>query len=425
MRRARYPEMVSITQRLPALAHRDFRNFILGSFVSNVGGTVQMWAVAWHVYDLTQNTFMSGLVAGIRVIPLVIFSMVGGVFADRYNRRTILIITQSCLAVFASLIALMTMTGHATAWSLIALVTLSVIPMAFNNPARQAMMTGLVPKADFPNAASVNGIQWRLSEVIGPSITGLLIGLPVGPRLGLTFCYAFNAISFLALIYAVWLLPDKFNAEKRDKMTLPMMGDMIVEGLRFVWGKPILRHTMTLDFWATLLSGAEALLPAFAAMLKLGPEGYGFLASSTGVGAMIAAGVLALLPPVIRQGKWVLTMVVAYGLVTIGLGLSPNLWMAMFFLAATGAADMISTVLRQTIRQLNTPDEVRGRMSATSMIFNMAGPRLGDFEAGAVASLIGLRAAIVSGGIGCLLVAGYFAWHARELRDYRHLVDAP
>ncbi|MBC8063672.1 MAG: MFS transporter [Chlorobia bacterium] len=409
-----------ISDRLPALGHRDFRNFILGSFVSNVGGSVQMWAVAWHVYDLTKNPFMSGLVAGIRVVPLLLFSLIGGVFADRYNRRTILMITQSFLAIFATLIAVTTYTGNATAWSLIALVTLSVIPMAFNNPARQAMMPSLVPKEDFPNAASVNGVQWRLSEVLGPAIAGILIGLPMGPVKGLTICYLFNALSFLALIYAVWLLPNRVEADKPDKLTVPMMIELIREGLVFVWRKPILRQTMTLDFWATLLSGAEALLPAFADILKLGPEGYGLLASSIGVGAMLAAGVMALLPPIVKQGQWVLAMVACYGLVTIGLGVSPNLWTAMFFLAATGAADMTSTVLRQTIRQLNTPDAVRGRMSATSMIFNMAGPRLGDFEAGAVAALIGPRWSVVTGGIGCLVVAVFYAIRAKELRVYQH-----
>lgn len=412
-----------LTDRLPALGHRDFRNFILGSFVSNVGGSVQMWAVAWHVYYLTQNPFMSGLVAGIRVVPLLMFSMAGGVFADRYNRRTILLITQGFLAAFAVAISLFTLFGWASAWTLIALVTLSVIPMAFNNPTRQAMMATLVPRADFPNAASVNGIQWRMSEVLGPVIAGLLIGLPIGPIKGLTICYAFNALTFVALIYAVWLMPNKPQAEKLDRLTVPMMIELVREGLVFVWKKPILRQSMTLDFWATFLSAADALLPAFADILKLGPEGYGLLASSAGIGALFASVILALIPPIRHQGRWVLAMVGCYGLVTVGFGISTNLVTAMFFLAATGAADMISTVLRQTIRQLATPDEVRGRMSATSMIFNMAGPRLGDLESGALAVLLGPRLSVVIGGLGCMVVAVVYSLTGKALLGYEHVAE--
>jgi len=379
-----------------------------------------MWAVNWHVYHLTNSSFMVGLLAGIRILPLVIFSLLGGVVADHHDRRRILIFTQTCMAVVALIIAAVTWFGFAHTWLLFTLVTLNVVPMAFNNPARQALMPGLVPKGIFPNAASVNGIQWRLSDILGPALAGLLIGLPLGPLGGLTLCYAVNAISFIAMIYAVWILPSRPLEEARDKLTMPMVLESIREGLRFVWRKPILRHTMVVDFWATLLSGAEALLPAFAVILKLGPAGYGLLAASSGAGALVAASVLAWIPPIKKQGRWVLTMVGFYGLFTIFFGVSPNLATAMIFLAATGAADMISTVLRQTIRQLATPDQIRGRMSATSMIFNIAGPRLGDLEAGAVAGLIGERLSVVTGGVGCLIVAVYYGWRARELRNYEY-----
>ncbi len=382
-----------------------------------------MWAVAWHVYYLTQNPFMSGLVAGLRVVPLLLFSMAGGVFADRYNRRTILLVTQTCLAFFSVAIAVVTYIGVATAWNLIILVTLSVIPMAFNNPTRQAMMTTLVPRSAFPNAASVNGIQWRMSEVLGPMAAGILIGLPIGPVKGLTLCYIFNALSFVALIYAVWLMPKKIATEKPDRLTVPMMLELVREGLAFVWRKPILRQSMTLDFWATFLSAADALLPAFADILELGPKGYGLLASAAGMGALVASVTLALLPPIRHQGRWVLAMVGCYGLVTVGFGISTNLITAMIFLAATGAADMISTVLRQTIRQLSTPDEVRGRMSATSMIFNMAGPRLGDLESGALALWLGPRLSVVIGGLGCMVVAVIYSLTGKELLAYEHTTE--
>lgn len=418
---------MAISDRLPALQYRDFRNFILGSFVSNIGSSVQLWAVAWHVYHLTGDSLMVGLLHGLRIVPLVIFSLLGGVVADNHDRRKILIVTQTVMAVISLAIAATTLSGHASVWVLIGLVTLNAIPISFNNPARQAFMANMVPKSIFSNAASVNGIQWRLSDVLGPMIAGLLIALPIGPMKGLAVCYALNAVSFLSMIYAVWILPAR-PVENAGRMSVAMVLSSIQEGLRFVWRKPILRDTMVIDFWATLLSGAEALYPAFATILMLGPAGYGMLAASSGLGALAAAVVLAWLPPIQKQGKWVLGMIACYGLFTIAFGLSPNLILAVIFLAATGAADMISTVLRQTIRQLTTPDEIRGRMSATSMIFNIAGPRLGDLEAGIVARLIGERLSVVTGGVGCILVAAFFGWRAKELRAYVHdhdPVEAP
>jgi MFS family permease len=402
------------------LRHRDFRNFVTGSFVSNVGGTIQFWAVSWHVYHLTQSSFMVGLVAGARVLPLLIFSLIGGAFADTHDRRTILMWSQAAMALVSLMIAIATFTGHANIWNLFTLVTLNVVPAAFTSPARQAMFVALVPREDFPNAVSINGMQWRLSDILGPAAAGILIGLPIGPERGLSLCYALNAVSFLAVIYVTWLLPKTPLPPERERMTLPRMVGMIRDGLHFVFRKPILRDTMTLDFFATLLSGAEALLPAFATILALGPEGYGLLASSAGMGALIAAGTLAWLPAVRFQGRLVLWMIFAYGIFTIGFGMSPNLPTAMIFLAATGAADMTSTVMRQTIRQMSTPDEVRGRMSATSMIFNITGPRLGDLEAGLVAKLVGERLSVVSGGIACLVVAILYAWKAKDLRAYEH-----
>lgn len=363
---------------------------------------------------------MVGLVAGIRVVPLLVFSMIGGTFADTHDRRTILMVTQTVMAHGSLAIALATFTGTATVAVLISLVTLNVIPAAFNGPARQSLIVTLVPREHFPNAASVNGIQWRLSDILGPAIAGILIGLPMGPEKGLSLCYALNAVSFVAAIYVTWLLPKTPLPPERDRMTLPRMMQMIKEGVQFVFRKPILRDTMTLDFFATLLSGAEALLPAFSVMLGLGPEGYGLLASSAGVGALLAAGVIAVLPPIRFQGRLVLTMILCYGISTIAFGVSPNAPTAMLFLALTGAADMASTVMRQTIRQLNTPDAVRGRMNATSMVFNITGPRLGDLEAGIMARLIGERLAVVTGGAGCIIIWAIYAWRAKELRNYDH-----
>lgn len=182
----------------------------------------------------------------------------------------------------------------------------------------------------------------------------------------------------------------------------------------------MVRSAMFIDFWATFFSAADALLPAFAGpILRLGPQGYGLLASSGAAGALAGAVMMSLLPPVKRQGAWVIGMIALYGAGTIGFGLSFSLVAACLFQALTGFADMVSTVIRQTIRQLATPDEKRGRMSATGSIFQISGPQLGDFESGLLASFVGERASVVIGGSACLVVAGLWT-RGKALRDYIH-----
>lgn len=406
----------------PALRHLHFRRYLSGLFVSNVGNSIQAWAIAWHVYSITQSSLMVGLLGLVRVAPLLIFSLFGGVVADQADRRKVMLLTQTAMA----LVSLMLFTGAQLKFEAIgglyALVALNAVARAFDGPARQSMMVGLVPRDDFPNAASLNGVAWRLSDVLGPIVTGFLIA---GPGLaglsGLSLCYALNFVSFFALLLAVFSLPSQKVAGATEKPTsfAEVIGSIKV-GLAFVNRTPVVRSAMWIDFWATLLSGAEALLPAFAAtVLKLGPEGYGILASSTGAGALIAALGLTWTKTVVRQGRLVILMIGAYGLFTIGFGLSQTLWMACFCLAGVGAADMISTVMRQTIRQLATPDSLRGRMTATSSLFHITGPQLGDFEAGAVASVAGERFSIVLGGSLCMLVALHWS-RAKALAGYVH-----
>ena len=412
--------MPPLSERLPALRHAGFRGYLTGSFISNVGNNVQAWAIAWHVYHLTESSLMVGLLGLVRVGPLLALSLFGGVLADRADRRTVMLMTQSAMAIIALVVMLMTATGSATVGALYCIVAASAVARAFDGPARQSMVVGLVPIQDFPNAASLNGITWRLSDVLGPIIAGVLIASSGLISLnGLSLCYTLNFVSFFAMLIAVWRLPPRPSESERPQSFREVMG-LIGEGLRFVNRTPVVRSAMWIDFWATLFSGAEALLPAFAAtILKLGPEGYGILAASTGVGALLAASGMAWFPAVHRQGRLVVLMIGSFGLFTITFGVAPNLWIASLSLALVGASDMISTVLRQTIRQLATPDELRGRMSATSSLFHISGPQLGDFEAGAVASVWGERASIVLGGALCLVVAAHWS-RAKALVGYVH-----
>lgn len=408
--------------RLPAIRHRHFRNYLAGAFVSNVGTNVQGWALAWHVYQLTGSSLMVGMLGLVRVGPLLVFTLFGGVVADQADRRKVLLATQSGMALTALALFGLSLRQEQTLWPMYVIVALYSAARAFDGPARQSLVVNLVPRSDFPNAASLNGITWRLSDVAGPVLSGLLIGSGgIGALDGVSLCYAFNFLSFGAVLLVIGKLPAMRAQKAADRArSFGEVFGRICEGLAFVNRTPVVRSAMWVDFWATFLSGAEALLPAFATdVLGLDARGYGILAASSGTGAMVAALGLAWLPTVRSQGRLVVMMIGSFGLATIAFGLAPNVWVASLSLAAVGASDMISTVMRQTIRQLATPDELRGRMTATSSLFHISGPQLGDFEAGAVASVAGERVSIVLGGGLCMLVAGLWS-RARALTGYTH-----
>lgn len=404
--------------RLPALRYPNYRRYLAGNFLSNTGTQVQTAALAYHVYLLTNSSYAVGLLGLVRVVPLLIFTLFGGVLADQADRRRVMLVTQSALAFCSLVLALTEWNGSTTTNIIFAIVAISFIAVAFDGPARQSLVVSLVPAEHFPNAASVNGIAWRMSDVIGPVAAGFLIA--AGPW-GLTACYALNAASFLAVIYAVWRLPPTPPAggDTEKPKSVRDVFRQIGDGWRFVNRTPLIRHAMWIDFWATLFSTADALLPALSKMLNLDSKGYGMLAASAAVGAFIAAGVLAYRPTINHQGRWVVAMVGVYGIATVGLAFSPTLAVAALCLAVTGAADMVSTVMRQTIRQLATPDAMRGRMTSISSLFFISGPRLGDYEAGTVARFTGERASIAIGGLACMGVAAIWS-RATALRDYQH-----
>jgi MFS family permease len=406
----------------PALRYPAFREYLGGSFLSNVGNMVQTWAIAWHVFDLTHSSLMVGLLGIARVVPLLLFSLLGGVVADQADRRKVILATQSSMMLLSIALFFISRHQESALWLVYAVVAFNAIARSFDGPARQAMQVNLVPFEHFPNAVSLNGVVWRLSEVVGPIIAGVMIAWPGTFGIsGLSWCYLLNFFSFFGLLIAVLRMPAQPAAPDANRpKTVREVGQLIKDGLRFVNRTPVVRSAMWIDFWATLFSGAESLLPAFAgSVLKLGPQGYGILAASSGTGALLAATSLTWMKTIHHQGRTVVAMIFLYGLFTIAFGLSPNLWLAAISLAAVGAADMISTVLRQTIRQLATPDELRGRMNATSSLFHISGPQLGNFEAGAVASMAGERFSIVLGGALCMLVAAHWT-RARELMTYTH-----
>ena len=409
-------------KRLPALAHPYYRRYLIGAFISNVGNMLQTTAIVLHVYNLTGSSLMVGMLGLVRVVPLVLFTLIGGIVADHHDRRIVVLLAQSVMAFIALMLAVFEATGLTSVWLIYGMVAIFSVARAFEGPSRQALVPNLVPPDVLPNAIGLNGISWRLSDVLGPVGAGLIITsggiLPFGPY---GTCYIINVVTFFAVFAALLTIPSKRPEEGGSRIrNLAELKKALRDGLQYVRRNPVLRSTMWIDFWATFFSSADALIPAFAkSILDVGDLGAGLMQGSIAVGALIGAMLMTWLPTVRHQGRWVIWMIALYGVCTVGFGFSPNIAVAMVFLAGTGFADMISTVLRQTIRQLVTPDHMRGRMSATSMLFNISGPQLGDFEAGAVAAGIGERWSVAVGGFACMFVAGHWA-RSSKLPEYEH-----
>jgi MFS family permease len=402
-----------------ALRHRDFRLLWVGQFFSITGSQMQLVTINWHIYLLMRPygeksaAAALGLVGLVRVLPIVFCSLVGGVVADAFDRKRLIFITQTVMLACAGLLAVVTAAGLAQVWSIYALTALSSAAIAFDNPARQALLPSLVPARDFPNAVSLGFVSFQIAFVAGPVLGGVVLA-----HYGPAAVYAFNAVSFLAVIAAVLLMrvAGKGKAEELARVSI----ESLKEGLRFVWRTPIMVQTLSLDFVATFFASATALLPIFARdVLQVGERGYGVLAAAAAFGAMLTGLLLARKTGWRRPGLAVLVSVAIYGAATVVFGLSRSYWLSLFMLAVTGAADTVSTVIRQTIRQLITPDRLRGRMTSVSMIFFMGGPQLGELEAGLVASAAGAPFSVVLGGVCCLAAVGFATLRARELLRYR------
>jgi MFS family permease len=394
-----------------ALRQRNFRLLWTGQFISFTGSQMQSVAILWQVYALTHNPLALGIVGLVRLLPIFIFGILSGVAADSLDRRKMMLVTQSGMAVVALAFAAFTFTNTMTVGLLYLLAALSSTFGAFDSPARQSLIPTLVPREDLANAFSVNSTMFQAANVLGPALGGLMIG-----RSGLGWVYFINAVSFLAVIFSL-LAMTGIGGQIEDRGVISF--GAALEGMRFVFSHPIIRSTMLLDFIASFFASASALLPIFAAdILHVGAEGYGVLFSAAAIGALTAGVTLSLLHRISRQGRVLLIAVGLFSLGTILFGISRTFWLTFFALALTGASDMVSTVIRNTSRQLQTPDFLRGRMVSLNMIFFMGGPQLGEFEAGAVANWLGAPASVVLGGLGSLVAVIWVAATTPELRSY-------
>jgi MFS family permease len=400
----------------PALRHRDFRLLWLGQIVSVTGSQMQLVAINWHVYLLTKSAFALGLVGLFRGAPIIICSLVGGVVADVVNRKRLMVATQTTMLATAGLLALLTAVGLTNVWPIYLLTAIGAAATAFDIPARQALMPRLVPAKDFSNAVSLSMLVFQIGMVVGPAVAGLVLA-----HYTPAVVYGANALSYVAVIIALLLMRTSGEVPRAaDDAATRVSVSALKEGLRFVWRTPIIVQTMTLDFVATFFASATALLPIFAdGILHVGAQGLGILAAAPALGAIVAGVAMARLGTPRHQGAIVIGSVAVFGAATVGFGLSRIFWVSLLMLAIIGAADTVSTILRQTIRQLATPDQLRGRMTSINMMFFMGGPQLGELEAGALAALVGAQLSVVTGGIGCLVAVVIAMFACRTLLNYR------
>lgn len=397
-----------------SLRHRDFRLLWIGQIVSVTGSQMQLVAINWHLYLLTNSALALGLVGAVRAVPIIGCSLLGGLVADVADRRRVMITTQTIMLSCSALLAVITLNGLKRAWPIYLLTAIASAAWAFDTPARQSLMPALVPAEDFPNAVSLSMLMFQIGMILGPTLAGFVLASR-GPGM----VYAINAMSFIAVIIGLVLMRVNARASAGDEQKTRISLSALAEGLRFVWRTPIIVQTMTLDFAATFFASANQLLPIFAKdILVVGARGLGFLAAAPAGGAVIAGLAMARLGTLKRQGVIVIGSIAVFGLATVAFGISRVFWLSLLMLAMTGAADTVSTILRQTIRQLSTPNNLRGRMTSINMIFFMGGPQLGEVEAGAVASLIGAPLSVVAGGFGCLVAAMIAFFRAKSLRTY-------
>ncbi|MGE3307458.1 MAG: MFS transporter, partial [Rhizobiaceae bacterium] len=348
----------------------------------------------------------------IQFIPALLLVLVTGAVADRFGRRLIMGLAGLLEALCALALLILTMRGLTSAVPIFAVLLLFGIARAFFGPASSALVANLVPAQDFANAVAWNSSAWQTATIAGPVAGGLLYGL--SPEAAYTVAVVFMLAAAL-LVFSIPKPPQRVSSEERTLGTL-------FAGFRYIWHEKIVLGAISLDLFAVLLSGAVALLPVYARdILELGPWGLGLLRAAPGIGAIAVAVFLAGHPIRNHAGAIMLGFVALFGGFTIVFGVSTIPWLSIGALALLGASDMVSVYVRETLIQLWTPDELRGRVNAVNMVFVGASNELGEFRAGTMAALIGTVPAVVLGGVGAVAVAGLWAVLFPQLRSVRHL----
>jgi MFS family permease len=380
-----------------AFHYRGFRFYQLGRMLSTISLQMQGVAVGWQVYSITGRPVSLGYVGLAQFLPAIVLSLVTGHVADRFDRRWVLLGCQALLGVAALGLAALARNPHPHTSFIYAALVLVGTARAFAGPAGQALMPNLVPKEHFQNAVVWNSSIWETSAMLGPALGGFAYAAFGAPTV-YVMCVVFQLLALAAFA--------SLAASARQYRAGRGFSDLVA-GIRYVWQKQAILGAISLDLFAVLLGGAIALLPVFARdILHVGPHGLGLLRSAPALGSISTALFLAYRPLRQSAGKVMLIGVGLFGVATIVFGLSKSFTLSLAALAVAGAADMVSVFVRHTLIQLSTPDEMRGRVAAVSLVFVGASNELGEFESGVTAAWLGTVPAVMLGGVGtCLVVA--------------------
>lgn len=394
------------------LKNRDYILLQIGIFISRSGTFMQDVAVNWQLYQLTKSPLSLGILGLAKFIPVLVFSMISGMAADVFNRKKIIFFVQIFSILNALVLAFLTISGKITPLLIYLLVGLEAGFYSFETPSRQAMLPNLVKKEDFPLAININNILFSSTNFLGPAIAGFIIAFS-----GVQSVYLINSFSFLGVLIAlVFMKPIIKNFDKQPNFNLKG----IREGIDFVFRTPIIYGSMFIDFVATFFASATTLMPIFAVdILKVGPKELGFLYAAPSIGAIIAGIIFPFINRIKNKGKLLIFSVCFYGFNIILFAFSKNFYLSLLFIGLSGAGDMISAVIRNIIRQINTADNLRGRMTAVNMVFYTGGPQLGETEAGIAAHFMGTPLSVAFGGIATIIATIYIAIKTPELLNYR------
>lgn len=396
-----------VALRVPAV-----RLLAISLFVAHTSNQMQIVAINWHMYEQTHSALSLGLLGLSGFLPIFLFSLIGGTLVDRFNKKTVLNLAQVVLAINAFSLFLTTIFHIISPTVLYTVFALNSVVAVFSLPARQAMLPAAAPKEYLLNAISIMNTVWQITVIVGPAVAGFFIAL-----FGVQSVYLVSTIGFSLSTAILFFLPFVHASHDKD---VPFSISSIKEGLSFVFKSPLIYSTMLVDFFATFFASASTLMPIFAKdILHVGPKGLGFLYAAPAIGALITGIFISAKHKLNNQGKLMLICVFLYGLATVGFGFSKIFILSLIFLAVSGSADMISAVIRNTLRQITTPDHLRGRMTAINMNFFIGGPYLGEIEAGIAASALGTPLSVAIGGIATVLFTFAVAAFVPKLRAYK------
>lgn len=399
-----------------ALRFRDFQWLTLGQFVGTLGQQMVSVAVGWELYERTNSALALGMVGLVQVVPVILLALPAGHIADRYDRRRLVIMTQVLLALGSLGLALVSFAQGPVALVYACLLGIG-IARAFNGPASSTLLPQTVPPEHYGNAATWNSTTWQLSSVLGPTLGGIMIALSRSAAL----VYLADVVACLLFVLAL----TQMRAQQATRSTEPLTLGSLLAGVSFLRRSHVLLAAITLDLFAVLLGGAVTLLPIFARdVLEVGPTGLGWLRAAPSVGAIMVAIALAYMPPMKRAGPALLWSVAGFGVATIVFGVSRSFGVSLLMLVLLGALDNISVVIRSTLLLVYTPDALRGRISAVNSVFVGASNELGGFESGVAAALLGPVLAVVSGGIGTIIVVIGVALIWPQIRRLGHMEQA-